>query len=127
MKRGFTLVELLMVIILLGAISLIVVPVVDKLIKENRESLYQTNIKMIEDGAHSWASENVFNLPEAEDEFIELTICELEKAGHLEIDIKNPKNDKLFYKDSKVKITKTKYGFEYEYDENSGTESAVCD
>lgn len=126
MKRGFTLVELLMVVILLGMISLIAVPVVDKIIKENREKLYQTNVKMIEEGARSWASENVFLLPDEDGEFIELTICDLEKSGHLDVNIKNPKNDELFYKDSKVKIIKTKFGYEYQYNENSGTKEAVC-
>ena len=42
MKKGFTLVELLAVITLLGLLSLIVVPVVDKIIKDNKEKLYQT-------------------------------------------------------------------------------------
>lgn len=127
MKKGFTLVELLAVIVLLGMIGLIVVPVVDRMIKENREKLYQTNIKMIEEGAKAWASANVFSLPENVGESIILTICDLEQDGHIEIDVKNPKNDQLFYKDSTVTITKTQYGFEYEYDENSGTESAICE
>lgn len=127
MKKGFTLVELMSVIILLGLISFIVVPVVDKIIKENRENLYETNVKMIEEGARSWAGDNIFSLPEVEGEFISLTICDLEKDGRIEVDVKNPKNDQLFYKDSVVKIIKTAYGYEYEYDETSGTESAVCE
>lgn len=127
MKRGFTLVELLAVIVLLGMISLIVVPVVDKLIKENKENLYQTNIGLIEEGARSWAGDNIFSLPGEIGETKKLTLCDLEKDGRIEVDIRNPKTGELFYKDSIVTITKTEYGFEYKYDENSGTESAKCE
>lgn len=125
-KNGFTLVELLSVLVLLGMISLITIPVVDKVLKENRENMYQTNIKMIEDGAKSWAGANIFSLPK-EGEFVDLTICDLEKSGFIEIDVKNPKTEELFYKDSYVRITKDAYGFNYDYNENSGTESAVCE
>ena len=117
MKKGFTLIELLSVLVLLGMISLITIPIIDKILKENREDLYQTNVEMLEEGAKSWASANVFSLPEADGQFIDLTICDLEKAGFIEI----------FYKDSYVRITKDAYGFNYEYNETSGTESAVCE
>ena len=90
MKKGFTLIELLSVIILLGLLSLIVIPVVDKIIKENKEQAYQTNIKMIEEGARGWAAENTFNLPSENGEYVDLTICELEYSGKIEIDVRNP-------------------------------------
>lgn len=125
-NKGFTLVELLSVLVLLAMISLITIPVVDKILKENREELYQTNIKMLEDGAKSWAGANIFALPE-EGDFVDLTICDLEKSGFIEIDVRNPKTGELFYKDSYVRITNDSYGFNYDYDENSGTESAVCE
>lgn len=119
MKKGFTLVELLAVISLLGLLSLIIVPVVDKIIKENKENLYQDQVKNIEDGARNWAANNIFDLPE--NGYINKSICELEKAGFLEKGMKNPKTDELFYKDSYVTITKTINGFEYNYNETSGS------
>lgn len=118
MKKGFTLTELLAVITLLGLLSLIVVPVVDKLIKDSEDDLYQTQIKNIETGAKNWASENIFSLPENSGEYVDKTICDLEAAGFLELDMKNPKTDKIFYKDSYVRITKTDYGYEYKYVED---------
>lgn len=117
MKKGFTLIELLSVIILLGLLSLIVVPTVDKIIKENKEQAYQTNIKMIEAGARGWAAENVFDLPNENGEYIDKTICDLESSGKIEMDIRNPKTNELFYKDSYVRITKTEYGYDYQYEE----------
>ena len=127
MKQGFTLVELLAVLVLLSLIAVIAIPVVDKLIKENKEKLYQINVEMIEESARDWAAEHVLNLPEEIGDTKILTICDLEKAGKIEIDVKNPKTGENFYKDSFVTITKTEYGYEYDYDETSGTESAVCE
>lgn len=127
MKRGFTLIELLAVLVLLGLLSLIIVPVVGKLITDNTEKIYQANIKMIEQGARNWASNHVFSLPENVGETLTLTICDLEKEGKIEVDMRNPKNEKLFYKDSVVIVTKTEYGYEYKYNETSGTETAVCE
>ena len=60
MKKGFTLIELLAVITLLGFLSLIVVPVVDKIIKDSEQDLYETQINNIEQAAKNWSSENIF-------------------------------------------------------------------
>ncbi|MBE6138723.1 MAG: type II secretion system protein [Firmicutes bacterium] len=121
MKRGFTLVELLAVIILLGALSLIVVPVVGKIIRENKEQAYQTNIQMIEAGARAWAAENVFTLPTSIDDYIDLTICDLEKSGKIEIDVKNPKTGDILFKDSYVRVIKTESGYDYNYVESGSS------
>lgn len=121
MKKGFTLIELLGVITLLGLLSLIVVPVVDKLIKDSEDELYQTQIKNIEAAAKNWASENIFSLPENVGEYVDKSICDLEKNGFLDVDIKNPKTNELFYKDSYVRITKTDYGYDYEYIETGSS------
>ena len=121
MKKGFTLVELLAVITLLGLLSLIAIPVVDKLIKDSEEQLYQTQIDNIESAARNYYADKIFDLPENVGDYVDRTICDLEKSGLLEMDIKNPKTDELFYKDSYVRVTKTNYGYEYKYIENSGS------
>lgn len=119
MKRGFTLIELLVVITVIGLLSLIVVPIVDTIIQENNQKLYDIQIKNIEDGAKNWASANPFALPE--EGTMEMTICDLEKAGFIELDMQNPKTGEKFYKDSYVEITKTSYGYTYEYRVQSGS------
>ena len=84
MKKGFTLAELLGVIILLGAIALIVVPLVSNSMKDSKETLYNDQIKSIELSLASWMSSN--QTP-AEGETITLSLSQLKEAGLVELDI----------------------------------------
>lgn len=119
MKRGFTLVELLAVLVILSLLSLITVPVVDKLIKDNKEKMYDIQIKNIEDGAKDWAAANPFSMPE-DGESITKTIKELEDGGFIEVDIKNPKTNEVFCDTSYVKITNKNNVYSYTYDPDNG-------
>ena len=44
MKKGFTLIELLAVILILGFIALIAIPIVNKMIKESKDSAFKTTV-----------------------------------------------------------------------------------
>lgn len=119
MKRGFTLIELLAVLVILGLLGMIVIPVVDKLIQDSRNDLYDVQIKNIEDGARSWGAKNPLSLPNKNESIIK-TVLELEKEGFIEIDMQNPKTNEPFCDSSYVTITNTGSGFTYSYDVNSG-------
>ena len=120
MQKGFTLVELLAVLVILGLLGLIVIPLVDNILKDSREDLYNIQIKNIEEGARDWAAKNPLILPE-KGESTKKTIAELEEEGFIEMDIKNPKTKEAFCDDSFVTITNTGSGFTYSYDVNSGS------
>ena len=89
-KKGFTLAELLGVITLLGLLALIVIPIVDKTLKEGKDDLYESQIKMIEASAQMWGNDNLDLLPE---------------NGYLDEEIKNPKTGKSFEGSLQIKIT----------------------
>lgn len=88
MKKGFTLIEVLGVIVLLGVIALIAYPAVDNTIKESREKAYLENIKNIEDVAMTYSVSNDLGYNE---EYQKLELQTLKDAGLLkDEDIKNP-------------------------------------
>ena len=64
MRKGFTLVELLVVIVILGLLSLVVYPSVIKVINDNRTSAYESQIKIVEKAAKEWGVENPSKLPD---------------------------------------------------------------
>ena len=117
-NKGFTLVELLSVIIILVAVSLLVIPAITKSLKDADESLYETQINNIKTGLKNWAGENVFSLPEEGDK-ITLTLGELKQSGFIDKNIRNPKTEQLF-NDNMVLTIENKNGqYHYIVDEST--------
>lgn len=58
MKKGFTLVELLAVIVILSVISMLVFPNVIKIINQSKENLYQSQLRDIENVAKNFSIEH---------------------------------------------------------------------
>ncbi len=111
MKKGFTLAELLGVIVLLGAILLIVLPVVDKTIKESKEDLYQDQIDGLKLSLQLWVSNH--QKPDV-GETVTLSLSQLKEEGLVELDLTNPKTDELFPNDMQLKIVNNDGILEYQ-------------
>ena len=89
--NGFTLVELLATIVIIGVVAIIVVPTVINNIEEARIKLYETQIQNVELSAKKWATENRKELDNEylNPTFISLTM--LKDTGFLTNEkIKNP-------------------------------------
>ena len=114
MNKGFTLAELLGVVIILGVIATIATISINSSMRKSKEDLYQVQINNIISGAKTWANENVFDLPENDGESITLTLLQLKQAGFVESDITNPKTNELFSDSLQVKITKVDNNYKYE-------------
>lgn len=65
MKRGFTLVELLAVLVVLGLIALIIMPVTVSYINNSLSSAYEKQIQVLESAAEKWGIENTDRLPDS--------------------------------------------------------------
>lgn len=97
MKRnGFTLIEILAVIIILGVVGLIVMPVVTSSLKESKDDLYQVQISNIREAAKTWAADNIYTLPTEKDKSVIVTLGTLQNEGYIDEGIKNPKTDDEF-------------------------------
>ncbi len=120
--KGFTLTELLGVIIVLGVIALITFPIVNNTIKSNKEKLYTSQLEEIKLAAEKWAYSNLNMLPVNENESITVTLLELKKAGYVAIDSRNPKTGELLPNDMVVTITLKNNNYDIYVDGNSGTD-----
>jgi len=109
MKKGFTIVELITVIVLLSLIALFTYPVVTKTIKNRNEDLYQIQIKNIKDAALSYINKNSL----LKDDPVIVTVCQLKQNGFLEQDIKDPRDKSYIPDDSKVTVTPNEEGNDF--------------
>lgn len=99
MKKGFTLVELLVVIVIIGMLSLIAYPSIINIVKDSREEAYKIQKKVIEKAAREWAIEHPTELSDIKEngnkcdcQKKSLSISKLGDDGYLsDSDIKNPK------------------------------------
>lgn len=111
MKKGFTLAELLGVLVILAAILLIIVPTVDKVIKQSKDDLYDKQIDSIKLAMELWLTDNA---KLGEGEYIVITLSQLKVAGLIEYDVKNPKTEELFPNDMLLTIRNNDGMLEYE-------------
>lgn len=118
-SKGFTLVEILAVITIIGLLSLIVIPSIDAIIKSSKDDTYEVQINLILAGLENWAAANVFELPSVENGVETITLGELKTSGFIDVDIRNPKTDECFRNDIVLKITKKNNKYKYEVDEST--------
>ena len=119
MKKGFTLVELLAVIIILGILSLIAGTTVTTFLKKGKTDLYNQQLKNIELACKNWGSENSDLIEEKFDSYnsIIVTIGYLQDKGYIDDNIKNVKdNKKINQNDIFSIITKSSTSKKYDYE-----------
>lgn len=93
MKKGFTIIELLSAIVILGIISVIAIPSILSVRKRILENTYQDKINLINRGALEWASDNI-NLLQKE-VTVEVNDDPLQNNVYNEIDCTNISVNKL--------------------------------
>ncbi len=125
MKRtkGFTLTELLAVLVVISILAVIAVPNISKLIQTYKQSLLNTQINNIEEAARDWGASNIYLLPTGDDISVVKTYEEVEngtedkygvliinlgllkESGKIASDIKNPVTNEPFDDNLKIYIT----------------------
>ena len=113
-KKGFTLVEVLSIIVLLGLVALLAFPSVDRYLKDARQKAYNTQINNIALSAENWGVDNKLLLPKGEGETMEITLGFLIDEGYVDFDIVNPITKKTLSKELVILIKKTGNIYNYE-------------
>ena len=134
-KNGFTLIEMLSVIVIVSIIALVLIPIVSKNIKDSKVNVYNNLINKMLGATSDWMIKNTEILP-SDGENISITLGMLQSEGYISTDLKNPNTDKLFPADMVItisyvksnrnnpKLTNGRYNGDYSIvvDVNSGTE-----
>lgn len=117
-KKGFTMIELIAVITILGIIALITVPVVNNSLKNAREKMFEEQKTRIIDAAKKYALENesIIRTDLDKDYTQMITLNQLKNDNYLEKkDIINPINDEVMSGCVLVKYTISNNKFTYNY------------
>lgn len=122
---GFTLTELIGVIVLIAALMLLLVPVVDKQLKESKQKLYQKQIDGIKLGAQTFYSE--LNIKLDSNEQMKVYLSELKQANHIDKGLINPVTKKAFPNDMEIEIKNEQGIITYQVLENSGSDNGIYD
>ena len=118
MKKGFTLVELIVVIVLLSLITVFTFPSINKLLIERKEKLYNVQVENIKLSAQNYINKN--HLLSSNDKVF-VTLCQLKQAGFTDENIKDPRTGVLFPNDSKVIALKDNSEYEFVLGEGGNT------
>lgn len=118
-KRGFTLVEILSVLVVLSLILAIAVPSINKYLNQSEDKAYKVQINMLLDATESYANTNTVLLPEKENEIIKITLGQLKSEDFVKNNIKNPYDDKFFDDSVTFSIMKKGNSYIYEVDEET--------
>ncbi len=84
-KKGFTLVEILAVVIILGIISVIVYPVLNKMLKDNRKRAFEASLSSVVRAAELYKTDNnnTLGIIDYDDNVIDMSNLGKWKAGTL--------------------------------------------
>ena len=125
-KKGFTLVELLTVIVLLAIIAAITTPVIINVINDSRENAYEEQVRLITSAAERWGTENMTYLNGKESCY--LSAEKLSKEGYLSAKkIKNPKNPRNNMGVVEITVNNGKYEYVYKETSDPGTDNCLPD
>ncbi len=118
MKKGFTLIELMTLIIVLSVIAVISIPIISGLIKDSKQELYNSQVKMIEDAVKQMAIKDTSLQPDTG--YVCVPLDNVLKSGLLSgKNVINPKNDEKMNGSVLITFDEEYNQYRYTYQEKS--------
>ena len=124
-KKGFSLVELMGIIIILSLISLLVIPSIDRSIKNFKLRAYESQIQNIRLASKDWVTDFLGKYALDDGETITISLSQLKAGGYLEEEFINPNTDAVFPDDMQINITRVEDSLQYFILDTSGSQTGL--
>ena len=125
-KKGFTLIEIIAIIILLSVIALITYPVINNLIINSKDELYEKQISELVRLSNTWTTKNIKKLKMTDGYTYNLSFEELYEQGFVsDKQVKNPKTGENLPGCMKITFNSTNNGYDVSYDEGCTSSGEV--
>lgn len=123
MKKGFTLAEVMAVIVIMASLALIIIPIVDKQIKDGKKKAYDDQITIIKNALELYME----NLELKENDMMQITLYQLKYSGFIANDIANPITGENFPNDAIITISNIDGNYNYDINMEAGTNTKKYD
>jgi prepilin-type N-terminal cleavage/methylation domain-containing protein len=118
-KQAFTLIELMAVVIILGIVTTITVTAINYSIKASKDRLYAEQVKRLEAGVASWATENSSFLPVDSSGVVFFSISRLKDEGIVDTEVvMDPRTSTELDGCMTIKYDNTYQQYEYQYEDS---------
>lgn len=127
-NKGFTLIEVLVVVIIIAVLALITSPIIIDLLKQNRQEMYENQVRSLEEAAKRWSVEHTAQIPDDimnyEDEKDKKSYClsleELADKGYISgSDLINPVTEENLVGSILISYDKTYQQFTFKFVEST--------
>ena len=113
MKKGFTLIEILAVVVIIGLVSILVIPKITNSLKNKKSDVDTTTNNIVLTAAKNYINNNLNKFDKVDNNIFCLPLTTLTRNGYLDSPVKNVTDDKDITNSKSVKITYNK-GFKYQ-------------
>ncbi len=118
MKKGFTLIEIIVVVVIIAILTLIAVPTVKTILNNSKVKSHDLVVITIQDAAKAYFYENYYTYESdlLANGYVDISIATLQYNNYLDSNVIDPVTDEVF--DGVVRITKSSSSYSYEFISN---------
>ena len=117
-KKGFTLIEVLATVVILGILVLLTIPIISSNIQKTKTRAYESQVKAINSAARKYMTRNTHLLPDENNPESIIQLVSIAVAGLIEDNIENPLTGGTMNGCVKVSYNKNNEVYFYEYSDD---------